>query len=112
MISGELDHKPELPILLALTAEPDPAILRRWLRTPGPRGRPLDLLVARDFAAFEDALGVNVQRRLGRPRERIAERDLTMHPAADRLHASRLPAGPAGLLPEGRTHFLRCAERI
>ena len=57
MISGELDHKPELPILLALTAEPDPAILRRWLRTPGPRGRPLDLLVARDFAAFEDALG-------------------------------------------------------
>jgi hypothetical protein len=57
VISGELDHKPELPILLALTAEPDPAILRRWLRTPGPRGRPLDLLVARDFAAFEDALG-------------------------------------------------------
>jgi len=56
VISGELDHKPELPILLALTAEPDPAILRRWLRTQGPRGRPLDLLVARDFAAFEDAL--------------------------------------------------------
>ena len=31
-------------------------MLRRWLRATGPRGRPLDLLLARDFGAFEDAL--------------------------------------------------------
>ena len=41
----------------ALTEDHDAAILRRWLRTAGPRGRPLDMLLARDFAAFEDALG-------------------------------------------------------
>ena len=61
VISGELDHRPELPILLVLTAEAEEAVgpeaLRRWVRTAGPRGRPLDLLLARDFAAFEDAVG-------------------------------------------------------
>ncbi len=31
-------------------------MLRRWLRVGGSRGRPLDLLLARDFAGFEDAL--------------------------------------------------------
>ena len=56
VVGGALDHRPELPILLALTAELDPAVLRRWLRSNGPRGRPLDLLLARDFAAFEDAV--------------------------------------------------------
>ena len=34
-----------------------PESLRRWVRTSGPRGRPLDLLLARDFAGFEDAVG-------------------------------------------------------
>ncbi len=61
VITGELDHRPELPILLALTAEASErvgdAVLRRWVRTSGPSGRPLDLLLARDFARFEDALG-------------------------------------------------------
>jgi hypothetical protein len=58
VVAGELDHKPELPILLGLVAELDEAGLRRWLRTEGPAGRPIDLLLARDFAAFEDALEV------------------------------------------------------
>ena len=51
MMTGELDHKPELPILLTLTDGIDPAVLRRWLRTG-----PIDLLLARDFSAFEDAV--------------------------------------------------------
>jgi hypothetical protein len=61
LVSGDLDHRPELGILLALTDEPaqrlGQPVLGRWLRTAGPAGRPLDHLVARDFAAFEDALG-------------------------------------------------------
>jgi hypothetical protein len=28
----------------------------RWARANGPKGRPLDHLLARDFGAFEDAL--------------------------------------------------------
>lgn len=60
LITGELDHKPQLPILLALTEEAaekvHPDALRRWLRTSGPAGRPLDHLLARDYGAFEDAL--------------------------------------------------------
>jgi hypothetical protein len=31
-------------------------VLRRWVRAVGPAGRPIDLLMARDFAGFEDAL--------------------------------------------------------
>ena len=60
LLSGELDHRPELPILLGLLDEARDqaghAVLRRWVRTPGPAGRPLDHLLARDFKAFEDAL--------------------------------------------------------
>jgi hypothetical protein len=60
VVGGELDHRPELPILLDLLAEAEEragaAVLRRWVRAQGPAGRPLDLLLARDFAAFEDAL--------------------------------------------------------
>ena len=60
VVSGALDHKPELPILLDLLAEAEEnagaATLRRWVRAAGPAGRPIDLLLARDFAAFEDAL--------------------------------------------------------
>ena len=56
VVSGELEHRPEVPILLALTEDIDTAVLRRWLRATGPHGRPLDLLLARDFAAFEDAV--------------------------------------------------------
>jgi hypothetical protein len=61
LISGELDHRSELPILLELTAEASEqvgeTVLRRWLRTSGPSGRPLEMLLGRDFAGFEDALG-------------------------------------------------------
>ena len=49
VITGELDHKPELPILLTLTEDIDESVLQRWLR----RG-PIDLLLARDFGAFEN----------------------------------------------------------
>ena len=28
----------------------------RWVRASGPKGRPLDHLLARDFGAFEDSL--------------------------------------------------------
>ena len=60
VITGELDHRPELPILLTLTQEAQDRVggplLRRWVRTSGPSGRPLDHLLSRDFPAFEDAL--------------------------------------------------------
>jgi hypothetical protein len=60
LLSGQLEHRPELPILLTLIAEADEtggaALLRRWVRASGPAGRPLDALLRRDFAAFEDAL--------------------------------------------------------
>jgi hypothetical protein len=60
VLSGQLDHRPELPILLDLLDEAreraGAAVLRRWVRASGPRGRPIDALSGRDFAAFEDAL--------------------------------------------------------
>jgi hypothetical protein len=60
LLSGQLDHRPELPVLLDLLDEAaergGPATLRRWVRAAGPSGRPIDALLARDFAAFEDAL--------------------------------------------------------
>jgi len=66
LLSGELDHRPELPILLDLLAEAEEragkAVLRRWARAPGPAGRPLDHLLVRDFAAFEDALATLADR--------------------------------------------------
>jgi hypothetical protein len=62
VVSGDLDHKPELPILLELLAEHEESGLRRWLRTEGPAGRPIDLLLTRDFAAFENALATLAER--------------------------------------------------
>lgn len=66
VITGALDHRPELAILLALTAEAadrvGPQTLRSWLRRSGPNGIPLDHLTARDFAAFEDDLAVLAER--------------------------------------------------
>jgi hypothetical protein len=63
LLSGQLEHRPELPILLELLSEAQEragaAVLRRWVRTSGAgaaAGRPLDALLRRDFAAFEDAL--------------------------------------------------------
>ncbi len=61
LLSGQLDHRAELPILLDLLDEASeragPAVLRRWVRVKGPAGTPIDALVGRDFGAFEDALG-------------------------------------------------------
>ena len=66
VIGGELDHRPELPILLDLLAEAEERagapVLRRWVRAEGPSGRPLDRLLARDFGSFEDALTTLAQR--------------------------------------------------
>ena len=60
VITGELDHKPQLAILLALTEDAAgrvaAGVLQRWVRSSGPNGRPLDHLLARDYAAFEDDL--------------------------------------------------------
>ena len=73
-MSGDLDHKPELPILLDLLAEHDDSGLRRWLRTEGPAGRPIDLLLARDFAGFENALATLAERGFVIRRDRDASR--------------------------------------
>ena len=66
LIGGELEHRPELAILLALTEEASErvgeGVLRRWVRATGPGGRPIDHLLARDFGAFEDDLAVLAQR--------------------------------------------------
>src|SRR3954447_19944654 len=64
VLAGELDHKPELAILLALTEEAAESAgegagrggLRPWGPAPGPRGRPADPLLPHAFPAFEDAL--------------------------------------------------------
>jgi hypothetical protein len=60
LLSGQLDHRGELPILLDLLEEAaeraGPAVLRRWVRAAGPSGRPIEALLRRDFAAFEGAL--------------------------------------------------------
>ena len=49
LLSGQLDHRPELPILLDLLDEASeragPSVLRRWVRAAGPHGRPIDLLL-------------------------------------------------------------------
>ena len=60
LLSGQLDHSSELPILLDLLSEAEERagakMLARWVRTRGPAGRPLDALLRRDFVGFEDAL--------------------------------------------------------
>jgi hypothetical protein len=66
VITGDVEHKPELPILLDLLAEAEETagapVLRRWVRASGPAGVPLAMLLNRDFAAFEDALATLAQR--------------------------------------------------
>ena len=66
VIAGELDDKPQLPILLALTGEAaervGEGVLRRWLRASGPAGRPVDHLLAGDYGAFEDDLATFADR--------------------------------------------------
>jgi hypothetical protein len=66
VVAGELDHRPELPILLDLLKEAEERagapVLRRWVRAAGPAGRPIDLLLTHEFAAFEDALTALAER--------------------------------------------------
>jgi hypothetical protein len=66
VLTGQLAHRPELQILLDLTAEAaqrvGDGVLRRWLRRRGPEGVPFDHLRARDFAAFEDDLDALARR--------------------------------------------------
>ncbi|MGP0051229.1 MAG: hypothetical protein ACLPZR_20620 [Solirubrobacteraceae bacterium] len=66
LLSGRLEHRPELGILLDLLDDAGEragvAVLRRWVRASGPYGRPIELLTHREFAAFEDAL-VELERR-------------------------------------------------
>jgi hypothetical protein len=61
LLSEQIEHSSELPVLIGLLDEASeragPPVLRRWLRSVGAAGRPIDALVSRDFAAFEDALG-------------------------------------------------------
>jgi hypothetical protein len=60
LLSSQVEHRSELPILLDLLDEAaeraGPSVLRRWVRAAGPRGRPIDALMRRDFGAFEDTL--------------------------------------------------------
>jgi hypothetical protein len=60
VITDDLDHRPEVPLLLQLTAGPSERLgeerFMKWIRANGPKGRPLDHLLARDFGAFEDAI--------------------------------------------------------
>jgi hypothetical protein len=60
LLSGQLEHSAELPILLDLLDEAaeraGAAVLTRWVRAAGPLGRPIDALTRRDFGAFEDAV--------------------------------------------------------
>jgi hypothetical protein len=68
LLSGQLDHRPELGIVLTLIdeaqvqAQAGPQMLGRWVRAAGPDGRPIDALTARDFARFEDALTLFAER--------------------------------------------------
>jgi hypothetical protein len=66
VIAGDLEDKPQLPILLALTEEAADRVgaemLRRWVRASGPHGRPIDHLLAGDYAGFEDDLAALADR--------------------------------------------------
>jgi hypothetical protein len=66
VIAGDLDDKPQLPILLALTEEAAERVgedvVRRWVRASGPRGRPVEHLLGGDYAAFEDDLAALSER--------------------------------------------------
>lgn len=66
LLSGQLEHRGELPILLDLLDEASeragPAVLARWVRAAGPSGTPIDALERRDFAAFESQLAELAER--------------------------------------------------
>ena len=68
VVSGDLDHRPELPILLDLLAEAEEQagapVLRAGSAANGPAGRPMDLLLARDFGALRGRAGHACRARL------------------------------------------------
>jgi hypothetical protein len=74
LLAGELEHRPELPILLRLCREAEEQVgaivLRRWVRASGPHGRPVEALLERDFPRFEAAIEELIERGfvLRRPR--------------------------------------------
>jgi hypothetical protein len=60
---GEEDEREDVRVLVQLTRElAEAAPLPRWVRAPGPDGRPIDLLLARDFAGYETALATLAER--------------------------------------------------
>ena len=60
LLSGQLQHSTELPILLTLLEDAGEragaAVLKSWTRSGPPGKRPIDALMNRDFSAFEDAV--------------------------------------------------------
>jgi hypothetical protein len=57
VMTGEEDEREDVRVLVQMTREAaDAEVLARWVRANGPLGRPLDLLLARDFAGYERAL--------------------------------------------------------
>ena len=72
MITGEDDVRPEVALLLTLLREAQESVspdsLRRWVRLNDERA--LKLLIAQDFAGFEDALA------------ELRERGLVISPSA------------------------------
>ena len=63
LLTGEEDEREDVRVLVAITRDAaDPAVLRRWVRAAGPHGRPLDLLLRRDLAAYEAAVTTLAER--------------------------------------------------
>ncbi|MHB8658315.1 MAG: hypothetical protein ACYC91_10250 [Solirubrobacteraceae bacterium] len=66
LLSGQLGHVHELPILLDLldgaAQRSGVPVLRRWVRVRAAQGRPIEMLLRRDFPAFENALAELEQR--------------------------------------------------
>ncbi|MEH3054467.1 MAG: hypothetical protein PGN13_10755 [Patulibacter minatonensis] len=66
LLAGDGDVLPQTTVLdQLLRAAADgvhPQAIRRWVRAGGPSGRPLDHLLAHDYAAFETALETLLER--------------------------------------------------
>lgn len=66
LLAGDADVLPQTAVLDELLREAATRVhaqaIQRWVRVAGPNGRPLDLLVARDYAGFEAALEVLLER--------------------------------------------------
>jgi hypothetical protein len=61
MLAGDADAIPATAILKDLLSEAEERagapLLKRWVRSRGPLGVPVEMLTSRNYAAFEDALG-------------------------------------------------------